>query len=138
MRGKIFLSNCLWVTDWEKRWDRRQKAAKRRKELRDQAIAYKGGACRICGYSECAAALDFHHTESLGKEFNISDRMTSFEAIRAELDKCVLLCCRCHREVHDGRHPGYLGEDERGWDFDSEDDGDDGLAGLGGVGDHLI
>jgi hypothetical protein len=42
------------------------------------------------------------------KEFNISSKMTSFKAIQAELDKCVLLCCRCHREVHDGLHPGYL------------------------------
>jgi len=34
--------------------------------------------------------------------------MTTFEAIRKELDKCVLLCCRCHREVHDGWHPQYI------------------------------
>ncbi len=37
--------------------------------------------------------------------------MSSWEMIEKELKKCVLLCCRCHREVHDGLHPGYL-EDE--------------------------
>lgn len=37
--------------------------------------------------------------------------MTSWEAIERELRKCVLLCARCHREVHDGLHPGYV-EDE--------------------------
>jgi len=34
--------------------------------------------------------------------------MTTFEAIRKELDKCVLVCCRCHREIHDGWHSQYL------------------------------
>lgn len=52
--------------------------------------------------------MDFHHVSSLEKEFNISSRMTSFKAIQAELDKCVLLCCRCHREVHAGMHPGFM------------------------------
>lgn len=116
------------MSEWEKRWERRQSAARRRKALREQAIAYKGGSCRICGYDRCSAALDFHHPESFTKEFNISDRMTSFEAIRAELDKTVLLCCRCHREVHDGQHPGYLELDEHGGLEDElPEEGDDGL-----------
>ena len=126
---KSFFIYHLGMTEWEKRWERRQAAARRRKALREQAITYKGGSCRICGYSECLAALEFHHVESFGKEFNISDRMTSFDAIRAELDKCVLLCCRCHREVHDGMHPGYMELDERGgWEYDLPDDADDGLG----------
>jgi predicted HNH restriction endonuclease len=34
--------------------------------------------------------------------------MTSFEAVKLEVDKCVLLCANCHREVHQGMHPGFL------------------------------
>ncbi len=84
-------------------------------------MAYKGGKCVICGYDACESAFDFHHVDALEKDFNISDRMTSFEAIRSELDKTVLVCCRCHREIHDGLHPGYLELDARGgWD-DSAD-----------------
>lgn len=90
------------------RWERRQKAARKRKAIREQAVAYKGGKCEICGYDKCPNAFDFHHIDPQEKDFTISDRMTSFEAIRAELDKCVLLCCRCHREVHDGWHPQFI------------------------------
>jgi len=58
-------------------------------------------------------AMDFHHPDPLLKDFSISQRMTSWEAIRKELDKCVLLCATCHREVHDGWHPGYLEDYDR-------------------------
>lgn len=89
-------------------WEVRLKACLKRRALREQAVTYKGGKCEICGYNKCLSALEFHHPDPLNKEFNISDRITSFEAIRAELDKCHLLCANCHREVHDGLHPGYL------------------------------
>jgi len=92
--------------------DRFQAAAKRR-ALREQAVAYKGGRCVICGYDRCASAFDFHHVDPWAKDFAISQRMTSFRAIQKELDKCVLLCATCHREVHDGLHPGYLEDHDR-------------------------
>jgi len=46
--------------------------------------------------------------------------MTSWESIRREIVKTVLLCSRCHREVHDGLHPGYLQDEshDRGADAD--------------------
>lgn len=52
--------------------------------------------------------------------------MTSWKAIESELMKCVLLCARCHREVHDGWHPRYLTGEERGRDEyeDYEDSAD--------------
>ena len=65
-------------------------------------------------------AFDFHHVNPMEKDFSISDRMTSFEAIREELGKCVLLCARCHREVHDGLHPGFLAGEDRGRDEEED------------------
>jgi predicted HNH restriction endonuclease len=100
-------------TDDLAQWNRRQAAYKRRKELRERAIAYLGGKCRICGYNKCSSAFDFHHVDPLGKDFNISAG-TSWERIERELQKCELLCSNCHREVHDGQHPGYL-ELEGAW-----------------------
>lgn len=89
-------------------WDQRHKAYLRRRALRERAIDYKGGCCEICKYTKCLSALEFHHPDPMVKEYNISDRMTTFEDIQGELDKCHLLCSNCHREVHDGLHPGYL------------------------------
>lgn len=87
---------------------RRFKISQKRLELREKAVSYKGGKCEICKYDKCLAAFDFHHTDPLFKDFNISSKMTSWSTIKREIDKCVLLCSRCHREVHDGLHPGYL------------------------------
>jgi hypothetical protein len=93
-------------------WEKKTVAARRRKELRDRAVHYLGGSCRICGYDKCASAFDFHHVEVWRKEFTISDGMTSWERIEPELKKVVLLCARCHREVHDGLHPSFIEHEE--------------------------
>lgn len=101
----------------------RFKRANRRRALRLAAIEYKGGRCLICGYDgPCASAFDFHHESAQGKDFSISSRIASLESIKAELDKTLLLCCRCHREVHDGHHPGYL---DLGWNDFGDDDIED-------------
>lgn len=67
-------------------------------------VEYKGGKCCICGYQKCIGALDLHHRNENEKEFGLSARgMTrSWEKIKEEADKCVLLCANCHREIHAG------------------------------------
>jgi transposase len=73
-----------------------------KREQKRLAVEYKGGQCVICAYNQCQTALDFHHMDPKKKDVSIS-RFSSFDVkCKAELDKCVLLCCRCHREVHDG------------------------------------
>jgi len=77
---------------------------KRRKHIRQLAVEYKGGKCSVCGYNKCLKALEFHHLESDKKDFGISAEgyTRSWEMIKKELNKCILLCANYHREVHEG------------------------------------
>lgn len=75
---------------------------RRRSKLKDLAIEYKGGKCVICGYDKCKESLQFHHVDPSKKEFGISEggRCRSWERIKYELDKCLLVCSNCHGEIH--------------------------------------
>lgn len=78
--------------------------SKRRKRLMDMAREYKGECCQLCGYDRCTRALEFHHIEPEKKSFSISGEghTRSWDNLKEELDKCILLCSNCHREVEDG------------------------------------
>lgn len=82
------------------------------------ALAYKGGACEICGYNRCVRALSFHHRDPKKKDFGLSAHglTRSWEKTRVELDKCALLCMNCHMEVHGGvtQLPGETQVEKRG------------------------
>lgn len=79
------------------KWVSNSKAKNKRK-----AVAYKGGKCVVCGYCRSDKALVFHHIDPSEKDFGISNVTKSFDNMKSELDKCVLLCNRCHTEVHEG------------------------------------
>lgn len=66
------------------------------------SIAYKGGKCQCCGYNRYVGALEFHHINSEEKDFGISAKgyTRSWERVKEELDKCILVCANCHREIH--------------------------------------
>lgn len=76
--------------------------SRRRKKVKQLALDYKGGKCSRCGYVKCLGALVFHHTTN-DKEFNISlyGHCRSWERVKAELDKCILVCTNCHAEIHE-------------------------------------
>lgn len=73
-----------------------------RHKVKLEAIKYKGGCCKICNYSKCINALEFHHLDPNEKEFTLSQGIKSWNRVKIELDKCILLCANCHREVHAG------------------------------------
>ena len=75
---------------------------RRRLKLKQLSIEYKGGCCSICGYNKCQAALEFHHLDPNEKEFGLAESglTRSFDKIKIELDKCILVCANCHREIH--------------------------------------
>lgn len=80
----------------------KEAVSKRRRKIKDMAIEYKGGKCFLCGYKKCKDALEFHHLDSKKKEFAISKDGTtrSWERIKKEIRKCMLVCSNCHRELH--------------------------------------
>jgi transposase len=83
----------------------RQEAVVRwRRRVKARLVAEAGGACAICGYDRCSAALEFHHLDPATKSFGLSAHHVTrgFEELLAEARKCVLLCGNCHAEVEAG------------------------------------
>jgi len=76
---------------------------KRRRKLKEMAIEYKGGKCQECGYNKAKTALEFHHLDPNEKDFGIAAKghTRSWEKIKIELDKCIMVCSNCHREIHE-------------------------------------
>jgi len=73
-----------------------------RKRVKLKLIEYKGGKCCFCNYNKCVGALHFHHVNPNEKDFNIGGTNLSFEKLKKEVDKCVLVCSNCHSEIHEG------------------------------------
>jgi hypothetical protein len=81
-------------SDRVKRW---------RFNFKKRIIEAMGGACCICNYSKCQAALVCHHLDPSQKEFRLAKARATHKGwaiVVAELRKCVLLCHNCHSEVH--------------------------------------
>ena len=108
--GKTTVRSYVDTRPRIKRSDDEIKAARveavqrRRKKVKQMAIDYKGGCCQECGYNKYNGALEFHHLEPSEKDFSLGHKgyCIAWEKVKLELDKCVLLCSNCHREVHAG------------------------------------
>ena len=83
---------------------RKERVSEWRREVKRRLVDEAGGACLICGYDTCVAALEFHHRDRKTKLFALSRQgvTRSFEEARAEARKCDLLCSNCHAEVENG------------------------------------
>ena len=66
------------------------------------AVEHLGGKCSRCGYHKYPELLEFHHKNPEEKEFSIALRghSRSWARVKAEIEKCALLCANCHREIH--------------------------------------
>ncbi len=80
-----------------------KRVAERSRKIKKQSVDYKGGKCEMCGYYKCLGSLEFHHLDPSTKDPNWNVvRRRSFDKIKKELDKCILLCRNCHGELHHG------------------------------------
>ena len=74
----------------------------RQRVLKLRAVEYLGGKCTKCNYVGVPAVFDFHHLDPAEKDLSWGNKRTSnWDNLKKELDKCVLLCSNCHRELHD-------------------------------------
>ena len=86
-RKHTYCKKCLYIFQM-RRWNKKK----------IDAIKYLGGKCKQCGSIEHPVNFDFHHRNPSDKEFDWSIlRRFSEEKRIKELDKCDLLCVRCHR-----------------------------------------
>jgi hypothetical protein len=68
----------------------------------DRLYGIVGDSCWICGYDKGRYMLDFHHMDPKTKCFSLDLRSLvgfTWERVLAEAEKCLLVCCRCHREI---------------------------------------
>lgn len=82
----------------------RSEAVQRKREnIKKLLIEYKGNKCEICGYNRCISALEFHHKDPKEKDFSIGQKgyTRSLDKNKKEVDKCLLVCANCHREIHE-------------------------------------
>ena len=94
---------CIYIYKSEEiktYWGTVGKYTNKRKEILEKL---KVNGCAICGYNKCTRALEFHHTNPQDKKFNlIACTMHKHPLIVVEeLDKCILLCSNCHKEMED-------------------------------------
>ena len=98
-------SRKRWLRD-NRDWvnNRRQKLQRERKQ---ELIKHMGGVCSDCGLlynGTNAAVFDFHHDEPWEKEFGVGGKLSDkpLAVLKAEVEKCRLLCANCHRIHHLG------------------------------------
>ena len=74
-----------------------------RHRMRNKAKEYKNMfKCSICDYNKSMWALEFHHLNPNEKEYNLGHLYTSStKKLYEELDKCILVCSNCHKEIHE-------------------------------------
>ena len=78
------------------------KAKQHRKKAVDNFIDFK----KTLSCSKCSEkrwwVLDFHHLDPTKKEKNLSNmiRSNSFKSVLQEIEKCIVLCSNCHRDLH--------------------------------------
>jgi transposase len=103
---------------------RSEAVARWRRRAKRRLIEAAGGACLLCGYDDYQGALQFHHLDPAEKRYLISrcGHTRSFDELKAEAEKCVLLCANCHAEVEAGfaplppqrSHAGTVSDDSPG------------------------
>ena len=79
-------------------------AALIRRLVKKKAVNYKGNQCYCCHQQYPLVVYDFHHLDPTQKDFSLGDKTSTikWDKVQAEIDKCILVCANCHRQIHNG------------------------------------
>jgi hypothetical protein len=87
---------------------KQQCATDRRRKIRHWLNEFKKALrCVRCGFADYRA-LEFHHEDGAGKDFNVADMVKdglSISRLKREIAKCQILCANCHRIEHFDERP---------------------------------
>jgi hypothetical protein len=76
----------------------KERVIRNKKFLREYKLSI---GCKLCGYNKTYHALEFHHVDGNDKKYNVSlMRTLSIETVMKEIEKCIVVCANCHREIH--------------------------------------
>ncbi len=103
----------------------RETRNKQRQILKAYYRKMLGGKCAKCGYDKSPSALDWHHVNPKDKNTHIPTIIDAAagnqERILKELDKTVLLCANCHRELEFGVWSAiFIKNSDIGWSIKPE------------------
>ena len=99
--SRIYCYECSGDSTRKNNETRKHQKTILRRSMKLQAIKKLGGKCMICGYNKCIDALEFHHKDQRSKEFKLGSGNTmSWKDYKREINKCILVCSNCHKEIH--------------------------------------
>jgi hypothetical protein len=84
----------------------------RRSQKKQIVLEAKSNPCADCGKTYPPRCMDFHHVR--GPKLFLIGRTAgrSPAELKREIEKCVLLCCNCHRLRHDGNNVALRPDDD--------------------------
>lgn len=78
----------------------RQYRAKQYEDAKQRMYVYLGGKCSFCGSTD-KSKFEIHHVNSSEKSFSLTAWWARrWEVLQQELDKCILVCRKCHHQKH--------------------------------------
>jgi hypothetical protein len=90
----------------KREYDHRPEVRKHARNLKNgyrfEIIVLRGGECCRCGLVATFAnqcIFDFHHLDP-SKKLKKTTSIWTFEKLKMESEKCILLCANCHRMEH--------------------------------------